>query len=51
MRLCEVIFENRPVDGLRLAAYRTGTDKQIKVREQNNVNDTFCDSACRVKYK
>jgi len=32
MRLCEVIFENRPID-LRLAAYRTGTDKQIKVRE------------------
>jgi len=28
-----VIFENRPVDGLRLVAYRTGTDKQIKVRE------------------
>lgn len=27
------VFENRQVVGSRLAAYRTGADKRIKVRE------------------
>lgn len=27
------VFENRQVAGSRLAAYRTGADKRIKVRE------------------